>query len=297
MNCTNKYFSILSIVLVLLAITQTSCTESKTDKTEITVSILPQKYIVNQLLGDSIKVNVMVLPGNSPATYSPTPSQIKNLHSSKLYLRIGHIGFEQNWMDKITSIDSDIIIADVSEGVQLIKGEAVVHGDHVHEGGIDPHIWTSPRTMLTVITNTKDALVKHFPEHSALIEKNYPTLLEKVKALDLKFTESFKPHEGSKFLIFHPAYTYLAQDYNLEQISIENDGKEPSVKWLQTIIEKAKANNINAIFIQKEFDSRNAELVAKELDIDIISVNPLAEDWITEINNTLNTLVNSFQQD
>lgn len=293
----NKYYSIIYIVVLLISISTTSCTNTATNKTEITVSILPQKFIVHQLLEDNIKVNVMVLPGNSPATYSPTPSQIKNLHNSKLYLRIGHIGFEQNWMDKIASIDENLIISDVSDGVELIRGETMVHGDHVHEGGIDPHIWTSPRTMLTVITNTKNELLKHFPQHSDLINTNYTKLIKATKALDERFITIFAPHKGSKFLIFHPAYTYLAQDYGLEQISIENDGKEPSVKWLQTIIKKAKSNNINAIFIQQEFDSRNAELVANELGIDIITVNPLAEDWISEINNTLNMLVNSFQQD
>ena len=285
----------LKILIVFLAISFVGCQSNKDPKSKITVSIWPQKFIVEKLLGDTIHVNVMVPKGSSPATYSPSPVQIKNVSESKLYLCIGHIGFEQTWLNKIAKINPKLKIIDTSEGVKLIRGEDYVHGDHVHKGGIDPHIWTSPKTMLKVCINTERALINAFPKKKSQIVKNAKRLEEEIKKLDKEFKEFTKDLKNRSFFIFHPAYTYLARDYNLEQISIEDKGKEPGAKWIKELVDDAKEKNIKAIFIQEEFDKRNAEIIAKELNIKIVQVNPLSVDWESEMRNTLKKLVDALE--
>jgi len=289
MKTTFKIFVLVTISVL------TSCISKQKSPSGITVSILPQKYVVDNLMDGTVPVNVLIPAGSSPATYSPSPAKIKGLGESKLYLKIGHIGFEQAWTGKISEINPNLVITDTSNGISFIRGEDYVHGDHVHKGGIDPHIWTSPKTMLTVIKNTQVALSKEFPEQKTNITKNAQVLIEKIKKLDLEFEERCNSFTQKSFYIFHPAYTYLARDYGLKQISIEHKGKEPSAQWLKTLIDNGRENNIKAIFIQEEFDKRNAEIIAKELNIPAIQVNPLSLNWEKEMKNTLSKLENALK--
>lgn len=290
-----KICNVILSAILLLVFTQ-GCVQQKTlDSRQISVSILPQKYIVKALLGDSVKVNTMISLGDSPATYSPTHEQIKEVSVSSLYLKVGYLGFEQAWCDRFKELNGDLHLVDLSSGIELIREEDAVHGDHVHEGGVDPHTWTSPKTMKIIVQNTREALVQHYPELKGLIESNYILLVDSLNKMDSLFQESLDRLENKSFLIFHPAYTYLARDYGLEQISIEHKGKEPSVQWLQKIMNEAKMKNIRAIFIQKEFDKRSAEIISQELNIPVVTVNPLAEYWSGEMLQLLDKLENAIQ--
>ncbi len=282
-----KFFVFIAFITVL-----SSCiSKNKIDKNTISVSILPQKKIVEDLLGDDTKVNVMVTKGSSPATYNPTPQQMQLINESSLYIKIGHIGFEDTWINKLEQINPGMKVKDSSKGIKWIthsnNHHSSEHHDHVHNG-IDPHIWTSPKTMIQVVKNIENILLKQFPEKSDTIQSNAKTLLQNLSRTDSLYTATLSGYKNKKFLIFHPAYTYLAKDYGLEQISIENEGKEPGVKWLTETISLAKKENIKGILIQEEFNQKSAELIAKEIHIPIIKVNPLSEDFLQEMNELLN---------
>ena len=279
--------NILAILIGIITISLFSCKPQSSGTTSISVSIQPQKYLVEQLMGNNVAINVLIPKGSSPATYAPSPKQIKDLGDSRIYLRIGHIGFEQAWTDRIAEINPELIIVDTSKGIPFIDGEDYVHGDHVHKGGIDPHVWTSPKSMLTVLKNTQEALIHTFPEQREDILQRGLQLEEKMRALDEEFKVKIETFANKSFYIFHPAYTYLARDYGMEQISIEHKGNEPSAQWLRKLIDKGRELNIKTIFIQEEFDKRNAELLASELKIPTVQVNPLSEDWENEMRQTL----------
>ncbi|WP_075590386.1 metal ABC transporter solute-binding protein, Zn/Mn family [Labilibacter marinus] len=282
--------NIITALSLIITILLGSCNTPTNKGDHITVSILPQKYLVDKLMGDSISVNVLIPPGSSPATYSPSPLQIKSLSSSKVYLRIGHIGFEQAWMDRIIDLNPNLKISDTSTGIDFIRGEDHVHGDHVHKGGIDPHVWTSPKTMLQVLENTTAALIKSFPKQEASIRKNNLELKGTIQAINEQYIQKCDSFKNKSFYIFHPAYTYLAQNYGLNQISIEHKGKEPSAQWIKKLIDNGEQLNIKAIFIQEEFDKRNAEIIASELNVPVIQVNPLSLEWDSEMTDLLTKL-------
>ena len=87
----------------------------------------------------------------------------------------------------------------------------------------------------------------------------------------------------STFLIYHPALSYFARDYGLKQISIEEGGKEPSPAQLKALIETCRKENAHTIFVQQEFDQRNAQLIADELGVNVVSINPLSYNWAEEM--------------
>jgi len=284
------------IILVLFTGLLASCnnTEKQTGNI-VTVSIQPQKYFVESLTADKLTVNVMVPPGANPANYEPTPQQMAALSQSGLYLKIGHLGFEEAWMSRFQNAYPSLTIVDLSLGIKLIgeeKNEDNEDNDekHGHHHGINPHVWMSPKQAKQIVVNTADALSVFDEASKDLITYKRDSLLSLIDDLDHQYSSALASIENRKFIIFHPALTYLAKDYQFEQIAMEFEGKEPSPAYFKSIIDRAKNEDIKLLFIQKEFDIKNAQQMAKEIGADLIQIDPLAEDWYSQMLDILDKL-------
>ncbi len=279
-------------LLLLALLFGMACSSPKeNEKDLITVTILPQKYFVEKLAGDLLKVQVLVPPGAGPETYSLVPSQMKELSGSLGWLRIGKIGFEDAWHEKIVQANPHLKVFDTSQQADWIADEIVPHGDHVHAHGVDPHIWTSPAEVQKIVTLTYQALVSLFPDKTEVFKQNYEVFQTEIELLDNELLSQFEGLENREFLIFHPALSYLARDYDLEQISLEVDGKEPSPKYMSELIKHAREVGIRIVLIQKEFDKENALQLAKELQGEVVQIDPLAENWDEGLREIANKIV------
>lgn len=262
--------------------------EIKKEKPSVTVSILPQEYFVQRIVGDKYKINVMIPPGHSPATYEPTPREMKAVSESILYFRIGFIAFEKAWMDKIVSLNKGMKIVDTSKGVTLIRGmshhsheESEAEGLHHHDhGGIDPHIWLSPSAVKVQVKNILDAFIETDPDGRTIYEKNYREFVQDIDRLQKENEAILQPLKGKKFMVYHPAWSYFAREYGLIQFPIEIEGKSPGAADLKKIIDIAKQEDIRVIFVQQQFDANSARAVAKEINGNVIAMDPLAPDWL-----------------
>ena len=261
----------------------------------VSVSIQPLEYMIDRLSGEALDVNVMVPAGASHATYSPTTSQFQKLSASGIYFRIGHLGYEKAFIGRLSEMNPGMRILDLSDGVELIRGEEIDHGDHVHEGGIDPHIWMSPAVMIELLPRMKEAIVEVYPELSGQVEEHYPVLLAEVQALDRELLVLSQNLSQKRFLIFHPALTYLARDYGFRQIPIERHGKEPSPALLAHVINEARSHKVPVIFVQQEFDVRSAQLVSEESGARIVQINPLAYNWFDSMREVMEAFKTHMQ--
>ena len=168
-------------------------------------------------------------------------------------------------------------------GISLItSGHSHSAGDS-HEHGVDPHTWSSPKAVRLIVRNMYKSLVEIDPENKNRYADNLQGLFEYIDNIDEKITQFLKNSSQKAFIIYHPALTYFARDYGLTQYSIETDGKEPSPEQLKTLMETAKEKGIKTVFVQQEFDRKNAESVAKQTGCRIITINPLSYDWGREI--------------
>ena len=272
------------IILFSTVLILSSCGSKKADlKPTVTVSIIPQQFFVNQIAGNWLNVNVMIPPGSSPATYEPTPRQMKELSNSKLYFQIGHIGFEKAWINKFESISEDIKFIDTSNGLKLINDEGLedkTHNNHNHShGGFNPHIWLSPKMVKVQVQIMFDKLKIAFPEHANEMKLKLDTFNIKCDSLQLQLDKVLSNKSGVGFIVYHPVWSYLARDYNLRQIAIEQDGKEASPDKLKAIIDFARKNDIHIVFVQKEFSDMQARTIANEIDGEVVRLNPLDYDW------------------
>lgn len=255
------------------------------------VSILPLKYFADKIVGNRYRVEVTVPPGAGPETYSPTPKQMMSLGEASAYFSIGYLPFEQTLIENFKSTNPDLEVFATSKRIDLIKDETS-HQDHEHLQGVDPHIWSSPKTARLIAQNIFDGMIKIDPSGSDTYKKNLNNLLIEIGKVDSTVTSLTSKATSKKFIIFHPALGYFARDYGFEQLSIEFEGKVPSPKHLQKVIETSKSENIKFILIQKEFDKENADIIAKETGSKIIQIDPLDYNWPQQIISIARQLSN-----
>ena len=251
---------------------KTSGTEKPAVTVTVTVTISPYKYFVDQIAKGKVNVNVMVSNGNNPETYEPYAQQMMELSKSALYLKVGSIGFEQTWMKKLQDNAPEMKVIDTSVGIKPAKTPG---------GNIDPHVWMSCSNARIIASNILKALCELEPKNKAFFEKNYQSLLSIIDKRDSTIKESFKkdPDLVRKFVIYHPILTYFARDYQLEQLAIEEEGREPSASQLKSLIERARKEKIKFCLIQAEFANRNTTTFIKESQTKPMNINPLQGDW------------------
>ncbi len=274
--------SIIGLVLLAVLWSCSQGPETQGDKKGILVSIGPQAWFVHQLLPDTVPVYVLVPPGSSPHAFEPGPADLIHLEQSLGYLRIGHIGFELSLAEKIRSSYPDKPVFDLSQGISLMQGHEHHHeGEHHEHGGegTDPHIWMSVTQGKIIAANTRDALLQLFPDQQDSILSRFARLSTRLDSLDLQFAEQLKASGVGRFAIFHPALSYYAKDYGLEQLSIEEEGKDPSPAHLQQVIDLIREGGIKTILVQREFNQEQARTIAREAGVGITVIDPLSEDW------------------
>jgi zinc transport system substrate-binding protein len=271
----------LLFFIILISILGVSCTSSHSNKKGkvVFVSILPLKYFTNKIAGNLYQTEVMVPPGVGPETYSPTPKQMRALGQSNAFFAIGYLGFEADLLEKLPSLNPKLKLFNVSRDISLIQENEEKHEDHVHLKGVDPHIWSSPKEAMIIAKNIYDGLAEVDPGNKEQYFNNLQKLQSEIQQVDSTVTQLLTAAPSRKFVIFHPALGYLARDYNLDQFAIEFEGKVPSPKHMQELLEVAKKEKISTVFIQKEFDKRNAEIVAQELGAKVIQIDPLDYNW------------------
>ena len=273
--------NIVLITFLFLLVSACGPKNESSGKPVISVSILPQQYFIEQLAGDLAEINVMIPPGASPAAYEPSISQRGKLDRSEIYMRIGSVGFEQSWMKKISSVNPEMKIVDLSEGVEFIladSGEVEAYHGHAHHGS-DPHIWMSSINAEIIARNIHTELLLLFPDKKEFLVYRLKQFSLSLDSLHLEISNRLANLENRKFMIYHPALTYYARDYELQQYPLEIEGKIPSPAHLREMIDLAIANHISRIFIQSQFDRRNAEVLAAETGSEIISFDPLSLKW------------------
>jgi zinc transport system substrate-binding protein len=284
---------------------------SATEGLKIHVSILPQKYFVERIAGDLATVDVLVKPGKSPATYSPTPAQIKSLSQADLYFRIG-VPFENGFIHKIESIAQNIRLVDCRKGIELRQMQAQAH-DHEKEGhqdqghmaehheeghhdhtGKDPHIWMNPKLVKIQAHTILEALVALDPSNREIYTNNYTVFIQDLDHLDTRLTQTLSPYKGEALFVFHSAFGYFADAYGMHQIAVETMGKSPKGKDLAAIIKLAKKEKARVIFVQPQFDTNTAEKIAVAIKGHVVSMNPLAYDYLANMEAMAKTVAQSI---
>ena len=283
------------IRLFIITIVLYSCSGGqKISNDIITVSISPFKYFVEAIGGSDFRVNVMVPAGADPHIYEPAPGQITALRRSVAFISDGYLGFEITWLDRFYETNSRMIKLSLGENIDLIEAEEHRAGDHSE--GADPHFWISPGSAKIIAESVKSLLISLKPDSSDKYERNYRILADTIDYYDKKAVSLFSDYQGKSFMIFHPALGYLSRDYGINQVAVEQEGKEPTPSTMKELIDVARNENIRIILIQKGFDVKNAGAIASEIGAELYEIDPLDENWPQTVSDILNAIHKSLEK-
>ncbi len=281
---------------------------------EIVVTIAPLAEFVEAIAGNKVNVTVMVPPGASPHTYEPRQSQLVSLSNASVYVKVGTpVEFEISWLPKIKEMNESMLIVDCSESIVLIDGghdHDGGHGheseddhhngedgvdEHSHEGLHDPHIWLSLKNASIMVKNIYGKLVEIDPLSEDYYRDNMDAYLKDIEDLDKEIETMFMGIDNKKFMVYHDSWAYFAKDYDLIQIPIEKDGKEPTPKGLKDLIDQAEREEIKVIFASPEFNISSAEVIAEEIGAAVILISPLAGDYLDNMRNISKEISKNFK--
>ncbi len=265
---------------IILSLLLCSCIDNRQGEqnSSIYVSIVPLASLVERITCEDFEVKVVVPSGSSVESYELTPQKLIDINNSQLILSTGLLEFERAILGRISAKER---VVDLSQGVELIEGSCN-HNHHNHSHGVDPHTWTSPRELRVMASNCYDAVAKLYPD-SAKYREAYLKLDEELTELDRECRAKVSTSGVKSIFIYHPALTYYARAYGVEQVSIESDGKEPSAKHLSEIIKRGRSEGIERVLYQVEYPRSSVEIVASDIGAEAVVIDPLSVDIILHI--------------
>lgn len=279
----------MPVLVFLLSCLTNGSPAAGAEPLKVFVSVIPQGYFAGRIGRERVEVHVMVKPGANPATYEPKPNQMVTLARTRIYFATG-VPFEDAWLPRFASMNPEMRIVRTDRGIEKRAMEDHRHADedplagHPAEGGKDPHVWLSPPLVMLQARNILDALIREDPSGRAYFEANYKSLIVELVELDAEIRVLFADkRERRAFLVFHPAWGYFAEAYGLRQIPVEVEGKEPKPSELSKLIDHARKEGITAVFVQPQFSTRSAEVIAEAIGGKVLVADPLAGDWAANL--------------
>lgn len=262
--------SIFMVVFLAGLLASPSILWSESGGLRVVVTIPPQAEFVEKVGGEHLQVTVLVPPGANPHTYEPTARQMIEVAKAKIYFQVGSgIDLELTFTEKIVKINSGIIVVNCSEGIRIVDR--------------DPHVWLSPKNAKIIVKNIYKALVQVDPENEEYYRRNMESYLRELESLDEEIRGILENLTDRCFIVYHPAWGYFARDYNLTQIPVEKEGKEPTARGLMALIDQARELNKKVIFVSPQFDRRKAETIAENIDGKVVFLDPLAKDYVNNL--------------
>jgi zinc transport system substrate-binding protein len=290
-NTKLKFLVSLCLGVTFIVLTRCAPEKPPSNKLDVFASILPQKYFLDAIGKNIVTVTIMVEPGSSPHTYEPRPSQMVALSKAKAYFSIG-VGFENAWLPKFAALAKNLRIVRTDTLITKIPADSAEREGGRREEGMDPHIWLSPQLVKQQARTIHEALRAIDPAHGAAYDANFLAFNNQIVSLQdtLRALLGDSAMPKRVFMVFHPAWGYFAREFNLRQIAIEVNGKEPSPRELESIITTAKLSDIHTIFVQPQFSQQSANAIARQLHARLCVADDLAYDWAANLMSVAKTL-------
>lgn len=258
------------------------------DRLVIAVSIIPQETFVKEVAGDLIDIVTIIPPGKSPANYAPTPKELEALSQASIYFSTGVMTEQSSILPKLKDINSNIRIIDLADEVKKYYPER-----EFSPGQRDPHIWLSPKRAAVMVEIIALELSDIDTKNNDIYKKNANAYIQKLNKLDKELESSFEKLENKTFIIYHPSLGYFADDYGLNMVSIQSEGKDASPDDLRKIIDIATIEHVKAVFYQAEIDSRQSKVIADEISGTALQISPLAPDYIDNLKKISDEIISS----
>lgn len=264
----------LGLALALLGSACQPASTGTDGRLRLTATIAPATELLRSLGDTLIQAETLLPQGNSPENYEPTPQTIQALAASRAYYYMGDLGFERSWVERIQGLHPELAL--VRLDADLDAEEAPHHHGHeIH----DPHYWTSIRGLRSMAHTIYRSLISLDSLHRPFYSQRYEALQDTLAGLEQKLRIQLADLPSRAFVIYHPSLSDFASEWGLEQLVVEEDGKDPTPQHLERLLLRARERGVRVVFIQKEFDTKLIQSLAQELGATTVEINPLDGDW------------------
>jgi len=281
----------LFLVFTVFFIGFSCCIHLLADDKAVLVSVAPYVGVVRKIAGDRVRVLLLVPQGASFHSYEPSPKQLQEAASSRIWFCIGD-PFEKKAQGVLKERNSQMSVVDLRNGLSLIHEHTCQHHDHGHDEGCDPHIWMSVTLMQKQVDTIYAALVQAFPDEKEHFSKGRQEAIDQLKQLDQQFIKLFQSTKKTVLFVSHPAYGYFCRDYGLSEKSIEQEGKDPGPRYITDLIKQAKEQAVTKIFVQPQYPVKAAHLLAKVLGAEVVMLDPYSEKYF----DNMEVVAHSFHE-
>ena len=238
---------------------------------------------------EKVDVTLLVPVGVEPHDWGPTIKDVQRMQKSDLII-INGIGFE-NWVDNLEETDYQGVIVDTSNGI-LVRN---LDQEQINSSG-DPHIWLNPVYAKIQVQNIANAFSNSDPDNQQYYQSNAAKYIKQLDLVDLKIRNELSDC-NQDFVAFHDAFSYFADEYNLNQhtiISSNSPHGEATARTLEEIISTSRELNIKVIFSEENVNTITSEIIANEIDgkVLVLSTLEIFSDgtYISKMTENLNNL-------
>jgi zinc transport system substrate-binding protein len=262
----------------ILLVSCASPTPTPNNKPLALVSIAPYLDLVRRIGGEILEVQTVVPQSANPHSFEPTVRQVKGLSKGVIWFRIGE-SFEKKLIPLLQQDTPDLVIHDLLADIELLH-EPSSHGcSHCSMDHLDRHVWLSPKIAAIQVEQIRDALSTLLPEHATTFYENSVELLLELAALDREIRTLLEPVQKRHLLVSHPAFGYFCRDYDIEQFSIEYEGKDPRPHHLEKTFADALRHSVEFTLALPQHNNKGAQVIAERLHVPVKWIDPYSENY------------------
>lgn len=266
----------LFITVFILSFGLSGC-ENGGEGLTVAVTIAPEAAFVRAVGGSLVNIVTLVPPGYSPESYEPSAKAMVEFSKAAVFFSIG--------------VPSELSLKTQNVNrIALDKKAAEVYPERFFGEERDPHIWLSPKRAIVMVEAVAAELSRLDPENAGTYTQNAEAYIASLNALDAEIKDIFSDASDKKFIVFHPAFGYFADDYGLSMYALQEEGKDPDPARIMELIDLAKESGITTVFYQQEETGAQFEAFIDEIGGTGVALNPLSEDYINNMKNMANAM-------
>ena len=278
----SKLFPLLFLLLAGCGRSSGPTTENK--RPLVLVSIAPYKLLAERIAGEELTVQTIIPPRANPHAFEPTSRQVLEISRGQIWFRIGE-PFEEKILPLLLESSPSLYVADLRDGIELQPADEE-HGCHrCTTDHLDRHIWLSPKLAAVQASHIAKVLTEQFPNHKERFENNLQNCLSALEQLDLEIQAILAPLQERSFIVSHPAFGYFCREYGLEQLSVEQEGKDPRPRHLEEMLAKAKETHAAIALALPQHNNKGAQVIADEMKVPIRMIDPYSADYFDTMRN------------
>ena len=266
---------------------------------KVVTTIKPIHSLVSGVMDGVSNPSLIIEGSNSPHNFSLKPSHAKMLEEADIVFWIGEDleSFMEKPLNSLAKNAVQISFMDLKSIEKLKFREMSDHDDHDdhghddhhghededddsnHEGHnhgeFDAHIWLDPVNAKAMVSEIAHELSELDPSNKSNYEKNAEKMISSLDDLIERVSTTIP--KNSSFIVFHDAYQYFENRFNIKAAGALTLNPEvlPGAKQIAEIQEIIEHDSVKCIFSEPQYNPKIIEMLSADMKVLTSVLDPL----------------------